>query len=311
MKLVFCGTPDFAVPTLNALVNAGHTIELVVTQPDRPSGRGRNVSRSAVKRRADELNLPLSQPDKLKNNLDFKDQIERVTPDAIVVVAYGRIIPPWMLNLPRLGNLNVHASLLPKYRGAAPIQWAIAKGEKTTGVTIMRLDEGLDTGPVLLQQTMPIDEQDTSLTLTPRLAELGAHLMVETLEGLQAGTLKAIPQSDSDASQAPVLKKEDGFVDFSLLAEEVNNRIRGFQPWPGVYCRFRGRNLQIITARAVEFKTPNQVGTIRLDQDRLFITCAAGTSLEVLELQPEGKKRMSVREFINGYRPRTGECLAA
>jgi methionyl-tRNA formyltransferase len=309
MKLVFCGTPQFAVPTLNALVRAGHTLELVVTQPDRPSGRGRNVSLSAVKQRANELGLPISQPETLKANLEFKQRIESLRPDAIVVVAYGRIIPRSMLAVPRFGNLNVHASLLPKYRGAAPIQWAIAKGEKQTGITIIRLDEGLDTGPILLQRELAIESDDTALTLAPRLAELGAALMIEALPGIEAGTLEPVPQDHSRSSLAPLLKKEDGRIDFGRTAEDIHNRLRGFQPWPGTYTRFRGKHLEITNAQAVAGSPSGRAGTLTLQGERLFVNCGAGTALEIFELQPEGKRQMSAREFIHGYHPQSGESL--
>jgi methionyl-tRNA formyltransferase len=309
MKLVFCGTPQFAVPTLNALVRAGHTLELVVTQPDRPSGRGRNVSLSPIKQTANELGLPISQPETLKANLEFKQRIESLRPDAIVVVAYGRIIPRWMLAVPRFGNLNVHASLLPKYRGAAPIQWAIAKGEKQTGITIIRLDEGLDTGPILLQRELAIDPDDTALTLAPRLAELGAALMIEALPGIEAGTLELVPQDHSRSSLAPLLKKEDGRIDFRRTAEEIHNCLRGFQPWPGTYTRFRGKHLEIIKSQAVAGIPSGRAGTLTLRGERLFVNCGAGTALEIFELQPEGKRQMSAREFIHGYHPQSGESL--
>jgi methionyl-tRNA formyltransferase len=309
MKLVFCGTPQFAVPTLNALVRAGHTLELVVTQPDRPSGRGRNVSLSPVKQRANELRLPISQPETLKANLEFKQRVESLRPDAIVVVAYGRIIPRWMLAVPRFGNLNVHASLLPKYRGAAPIQWAIAKGEKQTGITIIRLDEGLDTGPILLQRELAIESDDTALTLAPRLAELGAALMIEALPGIEAGTLEPVPQDHSRSSLAPLLKKEDGRIDFGRTAEDIHNRLRGFQPWPGTYTRFRGKHLEITNAQAVAGIPSGRAGTLTLQGERLFVNCGAGTALEIFELQPEGKRQMSAREFIHGYHPQSGESL--
>jgi methionyl-tRNA formyltransferase len=208
--LVFCGTPAFAVPTLEKLVEAGFAVRLVVTQPDRPKGRHMELVPSAVKQRALQLNLPVSQPDKIRNNDEFRTHLTAIKPDAIIVVGYGRIIPSWMIDLPRLGNLNLHGSLLPKYRGAAPIQWAIARGESVTGVTTMRIDAGLDTGDILLQKEIPIAFHDTSETLSPRLAAIGADLMVETLRGLQTGSIQARPQDDAQATLAPILKKEDG-----------------------------------------------------------------------------------------------------
>src|SRR6476659_6758233 len=218
LTLVFCGTPAFAVPTLEKLVEAGFSVPLVVTQPDRPRGRGMDLALSPVKQLGLQLGLQISQPDKIKNNEDFRGQLARIAPDAIIVVGYGRIIPQWMIDLPPLGNLNLHASLLPKYRGAAPIQWAIARGEKVSGVTTMRIDAGLDTGDILLQEEIAIAPEDTAVTLAPRMAAIGAALMVETLRGLQAGVVHPRPQDHARATLAPILKKEDGQIDFQLTA---------------------------------------------------------------------------------------------
>src|SRR4051794_36520257 len=245
LDLIFCGTPLFAVPTLEKLVTAGFRIHLVVTQPDRPKGRGLELVQSPVKESALKLNLPITQPGRIKTNDEFRAQLTALKPDAIIVVGYGRIIPQWMLDLPPLGNINLHASLLPKYRGAAPIQWAIANGETVTGVTTMRIDAGLDTGDILLQQELPISPDDTAVTLSPKLAELGAALMVETLQRLEAGKLTATPQDHARATMAPILKKEDGRIDFSRTAQETLNRLRGFQPWPGAFTTFRGKSLAI------------------------------------------------------------------
>jgi len=312
MDLVFCGTPQFAVPTLDALVAAGHKVRLVVSQPDRPSGRGQQLSVPAVKQRALALGLPTAQPQAIKNNAEFRAQIESLRPQAIIVVAYGRIIPQWMIDLPPLGNLNAHASLLPKYRGAAPIQWAISNGESVTGVTTMRIDPGLDTGDMLLQAEIPIASDDTAVTLSPKLAELGAALMVETLQRLEAGKLSATRQDHSRATLAPILKKEDGRIDFSRSAHEIHNRLRGFQPWPGAFTQFRGKSLSMIAARALP---PGSdlvpAGRIRLIEDRLLVGAARDTALDVLELQPEGKKKMSATDFINGYKSKSGETLGS
>src|SRR5579871_5526295 len=230
LDLIFCGTPSFAVPTLEKLVSSGFRVRLVVTQPDRPKGRGLDLVASPVKQSAIALQLPVIQPERIKTNEEFRAQLTAVKPAAIVVVGYGRIIPQWMLDLPPLGNINLHASLLPKYRGAAPIQWAIAKGETVTGNTTMKIDAGLDTGDVLLQKECSIAPDDTAETLSPKLASLGADLTVETLRGLLAGNIHPQPQNDSRATLAPILKKEDGLIDFSKTAAEVVNRLRGFQP---------------------------------------------------------------------------------
>ena len=307
LNLIFCGTPPFAVPTLEKLVVAGHRVPLVVTQPDRPKGRGLALVASPVKQSALKLNLPVTQPDRIKNNEEFRAQLTALHPDAIIVVGYGRIIPQWMLDLPPLGNINLHASLLPKYRGAAPIQWAIASGETVTGVTTMRIDAGLDTGDILLQKELPIAPDDTAETLAPRLAAIGADLIVETLQGLQSGALQPRRQDDSQSSLAPILKKEDGLIDFSRTATEILNRLRGFQPWPGAYTKFRGKNLQILKARPA----PGSLAPAELhsESDRLRVGCGHNTALELLELQLEGKKRSPVQAFLQGYRPQPGEKL--
>ncbi len=307
LNLVFCGTPRFAVPTLEKLSDAGHRIHLVVTQPDRPKGRGLELVASPVKESALKLNLPIAQPDRIKANDEFREQLTALKPDAIIVVGYGRIIPQWMLDLPPLGNINLHASLLPKYRGAAPIQWAIANGEAVTGNTTMRIDAGLDTGDILLQKELPIAQDDTAETIAPALASMGATLLVETLRGLQAGTVKPRKQDNSQSSLAPILKKEDGLVDFSRPASEIYNRLRGFQPWPGAYTKFRGKNLQIWKARPSDIFAPTE--ELSVDSNRLFVGCGNKTSLELLEIQVEGKKRTTARDFIQGYHPNPGERL--
>src|SRR6204780_2062510 len=242
---VFCGTPRFAVPTLEVLVQAGLQVRLVVTQPDKPRGRGLALAPSPVKESALALQLPGAQPASIKNNDEFRAQLTALNPDTIIVVGYGRIIPQWMIDLPRLGNINLHASLLPKYRGAAPIQWAIARGETITGVTTMKIDAGLDTGDILQQQEVPIALNDTAETLAPKLATIGAGLTVTTLQGLQTESIRPRLQDHSQATLAPILKKEDALIDFSRPASEILNRLRGFQPWPGAYSRFRDKNLQI------------------------------------------------------------------
>jgi methionyl-tRNA formyltransferase len=309
MRLVFCGTPPFAVPSLERLVAAGYDVRLVVCQPDRPQGRGMELAAPAVKQAAQRLGLPIAQPEKIKNNEEFRKRLTEIAPDAIVVVAYGRIIPQWMLHLPPLGNINVHGSLLPKYRGAAPIQWAIANGETATGITTMRLDEGLDTGDMLLKRAMPVAPEDSAVTLAPRLAELGAELLVETLLELQRGTLEPVPQDDSLATLAPPLKKEDGLVDFNRTAQEIHNRWRGFQPWPGAYTHFRGKNLKLISIRPAGAAPALAPGELRALGESLIAGCGQGTALELLQVQPEGKKAISAREFLSGYRPAAGERL--
>jgi methionyl-tRNA formyltransferase len=307
LNLVFCGTPGFAVPTLEKLSSAGYNVQLVVTQPDRPKGRGLEFVASPVKQAAVQLGLPVLQPETIKKNEEFRTKLSDLKPDAIIVVGYGRIVPQWMLELPPLGNINLHASLLPKYRGAAPIQWAIARGETVTGITTMKIDAGLDTGDILLQQEIPIASDDTSESLAPRLAEVGAQLMVKTLEELQSGVLQARKQDDSQATLAPILKKEDGLIDFSKGAREIFNRLRGFQPWPGAYSRFRGKNLQVWQAATLSLALPQS--ELKIEGNRLLAGCGEGTALELIELQLEGKKRTLAADFIRGYRPASGERL--
>ena len=306
LNLVFCGTPAFAVPTLEKLLEAGFSVRLLVTQPDRPRGRGMELAFSPVKQRALQLGLPVSQPDKIKNNEEFRGQLAGTAPDAIIVVGYGRIIPQWMIEFPPLGNLNLHASLLPRYRGAAPIQWAIAGGESVSGVTTMRIDAGLDTGDILLQKEIPIAFQDTAVTLAPRMAAIGADLMVETLRGLQAGTVRPRPQDHAKATLAPILKKEDGQIDFQLTAQAIVNRLRGFQPWPGAYTSFRGKNLHIWAAQPVERMLA--AAEIVVESGHLIVGCGVG-ALDLLEVQLEGKKRMLAADFVHGHPSRTGEKL--
>lgn len=313
MNLIFCGTPRFAVPTLERLVAAGHRLSLVVTQPDRPRGRGMELYPSPVKESAVALGIPIAQPTAIKANHEFRAQLETLRPDAIIVVGYGRIVPQWMIDLPRFGNLNLHASLLPKYRGAAPIQWAIANGESVTGVTTMRIDAGLDTGDILLQRELPILRDDTAETLAPRLASIGAELMVETLRALESGQIHPTPQDHSQATLAPILKKEDGRMDFSRSANDLFNRMRGFQPWPGAFTTFNGKTLQVHRAEPLEQPGELMPGAITVNAAAspadLMVGCGQGTALDLIEVQIEGKRRMTAPEFVNGYRLKTGDRL--
>ena len=321
MLLVFCGTPSFAVPTLKKLVEAGHSVPLVVTQPDRPRGRGMEVAVSPVKDAATRLGIVVLQPGTIKNNAELRGQLAAIAPDAIIVVGYGRIIPQWMIDLPRLGNLNLHASLLPKYRGAAPIQWAIANSESVTGVTTMRIDAGLDTGDILMQREIAIGLEDTAETLGPKLASIGAELMVETLRRLESGHIRPAPQDHAQATLAPILKKEDGRMDFSRPARDLFNRLRGFQPWPGAFTTFKGKTLQVHRAQPGQHAGTLTQGELAVEGARLFVGCGTGsgegrgkgkeadTALELIEIQLEGKRRMTAKEFINGYRPKSGDHL--
>jgi methionyl-tRNA formyltransferase len=302
MKLVFCGTPQFAVPALEALIAAGHEIPLVVTQPDRPVGRAQELQAPPVKQTAVAASMTVTQPEKIRKNVEFRAQLEAIAPDAIVVVAYGRIIPPWMLVLPRLGCINLHASLLPKYRGAAPIQWAVAMGETVTGNTTMLLEEGLDTGPILLQQTLPITPEQTATDLFGLLAVQGAPLVVETLAGLDAGSIAPQEQDHANATLAPILEREDGRMDFAARsAAELVNRWRGFQPWPGAFTSFDGKKLIVHRMSVADVPAESSdPGVVIVKDKRMLVGCAQNTWLELLEVQLEGKKRIAAAEFLRG-----------
>lgn len=307
LNLVFAGTPAFAVPTLEQLVQAGLSVHMVVTQPDRPRGRGMELAYSPVKQKSLQLGLRTIQPGKIKDNQELRSELSAINPDAIIVVGYGRIIPQWMIELPRLGNINLHASLLPRYRGAAPIQWAIANGDAITGVTTMRIDAGLDTGDILLQKELAIQPNDTAETLGSRLANIGATLMIDTLKGLSKGSIRPQPQDNSRATQAPTLTREDGRIDFQRTATEIWNRLRGFQPWPGAFTKFRDKNLHVWEAGLVHDRA--SASELVIQNNRLIVGCGANSALELRVVQPEGKKRMSAQDFIHGYRPRAGERL--
>jgi methionyl-tRNA formyltransferase len=268
------------------------------------------LAASPVKQKAVELGLAITQPEKIKTNAEFRAELERIAPDCIIVVGYGRIIPRWMLDLPRFGNINLHASLLPKYRGAAPIQWAIASGETVTGNSTMLLAEGLDTGDVLVQREMKIAEDATSVTLAPPLSAMGAELMIETLDGLEHDLIVAVPQEHEKHTLAPILTKEDARISWSRTAQEIYNRFRGFQPWPGAFTTFRGKQLALHSVKPLPSgETVLAEGELAIECDRLIVGCGQGSSLEIAELQLEGKKRMTARDFINGYQLKSGEKL--
>ena len=312
MKLIFCGTPQFAVPTLERLRAERHDIELVMTNLDEPKGRGYELKPSPVKEAALKAGLDVFQPLKLKeeSTVEF---LSKFRPDFIVVVAYGHIIPRWMIELPKHGCINLHASLLPKYRGAAPIQWAIIRGESVTGVTTMKIDEGLDTGGILLKREVAIQDEDTTETLSERLSSVGADLMAETLPRLAMGEIEPQQQDNAQATFAPILKKEDGRIAWTLSAQEIGWRIRGLKPWPGAYTSFRSKNLHIWSAAPIIGQTgvEHEPGTLLPERGTLRVVCGQGTLLNVLELQLEGRKRLPARDFLNGVRPLPGEMLGA
>ncbi len=299
MRLVFLGTPSFAVPTLERVLEAGHEVLAVYTQPDRPKGRGRELAASPVKEFALGRGLVVRQPERIRRP-EVVEELAAVSPEVMVVVGYGQIIPKSIIDIPSFGIVNVHASLLPKYRGAAPVQWAIARGESVSGVTTMRIDPGLDTGDILLSREMPIEPDETAAELGSRLAVAGAALLVQTLEGIRSGTVSPRPQDHTLATYAPILRKEDGLIDWNLTAREVYNRVRGFSPWPGAYTRFRGAHLQVWKARPADGSPSGGPGALASEQGRLLVTCGQGTLLELLEVQLEGRRRVSAREFVNG-----------
>jgi methionyl-tRNA formyltransferase len=310
MKLVFCGTPEFAIPCLQAVVDAGHEVALVLTQPDRPAGRKQEMQVPAVKTRALGLGLAVEQPEKIKNNVELRAKLEAIRPDAIAVVAYGRIIPDWMLELPRYGNINVHGSLLPKYRGAAPIQWAIANGETETGVTTMRLDAGLDTGDTLLMHRIPIGLDTTSPELYPQLSRGGAGLLVDTLKGLEDGTIVPQKQDDAQATLAPILTREDGRIDLQKrTARETYDRWRGFQPWPGAHGMLRGKRFILNSLKVHVESDLLAFGELAWMDGRLLVGAATGTTLVLEEVQMEGKPKMPGAQFARDFQLQAGERL--
>jgi len=308
LRIVFCGTPAFAVPPLQHLIaQRDFQIEAVVTQPDRPRGRGREMATSAVKDAALAAGIPVFQPEKIKSE-EALDYFKRLAPDAVVIIAYGQIISQRLIEIPRLGWVNLHASLLPKYRGAAPINWAIVNGETRTGVTSMQIDSGLDTGPMLLKYETEIGRDETAPELGARLADAGAPLIAETLRGVENGKIAATPQDGSQATLAPPLKKEDGRVDWSLDARAIYNRIRGLQPWPGAFTTFRGKNCQIWGKPLKPVAAGGMPGImLPTKEDGLLVICGGASVLRVDHVQLEGRKRVTAEEFLNGARLVPGE----
>jgi methionyl-tRNA formyltransferase len=308
VRLVFLGTPAFAVPTLERILAASHEVLAVYTQPDRPKGRGGALAASPVKMAAVSRSLPVYQPERIKRPEPL-EHLASLRPDVMVVVGYGQIISQSIIDVPPLGIVNVHASLLPKYRGAAPVQWALARGESVTGVTTMRIDAGLDTGDILLMRETPISPGETAIELGARLAILGADLLVETLDGLSAGAIVPRKQDHAQATLAPILRKEDGVIDWRLPAAEIYNKVRGFVPWPGAYTRFRGEGLHVWGGAVAEPSSSGPPGSLSVRGRRVLVACGGGTSFELLEVQLEGRKRVAVEAFVNGRRLGHNEVL--
>jgi methionyl-tRNA formyltransferase len=307
LRMVFCGTPQFAVPSLKKLLtHPEFEIVGVFTQPDRPRGRGNEVSFSPVKEIAVAGGVLVYQPEKIRT-AENEEKLRELSPDVIVIIAYGQIIPARLLPIPRLGWINLHASLLPKYRGAAPIAWAIANGETVTGNTTMRIDAGMDTGDMLLQQELLIGPHETAPEVAVRLAEAGAGLMIETLRGLQTGKLAPRQQDHAAATLAPMLKREDGRIDWSQCAREIYNRMRGFAPWPGAYTHFHGQTCHVWGHPLDKETSPATPGTLLLHHGKLHVACGAATVMELTHVKLEGRKQISAAEFANGARLQTGE----
>jgi methionyl-tRNA formyltransferase len=303
-KVVFMGTPEFAVPSLKALVEAGYRVPSVITQPDRPAGRGKKLKPPPVKVEAERLGIPVYQPEKVKDNEELKELLEKISPDLIVVAAYGKILPDWLLNLPKKGVVNVHASLLPKYRGASPIQSALLSGERETGITIMEVIPQLDAGPIISQERVEITEKDDARSLHDKLSKLGAELLIKTLPDYLSGEITPTPQKEEEATYCTQIKKEMGRIDWRESAQRIFNKVRAFTPWPSAYAYFNGRLVKITKARPVEGEgEPGEV--IRAGKE-LVVATGKG-ALKVERIKPEGRKEITGEEFVRGYRVKAGD----
>lgn len=307
MRIVFMGTPDFSVPTLEALVNGGHDVIAAVTQPDKPKGRGKAVLMTPVKEKAMELSIPVYQPVKVRDP-EFIGILKEMEPDVIVVVAFGQILPKEILEMPKYGCVNVHASLLPKYRGAAPIQWAVIDGEPVSGVTTMLMDEGLDTGDMLEIKEIPLDKKETGGSLFDKLSLLGGELILSTLDKLEKGTAVRTPQGESNTSYAKMLKKSMGEIDWSMDAVKIERLIRGLNPWPSAYTSMNGKTVKIWAADVKEGNVTGHPGRAAVTKDQLLVECGKNF-LSVTELQLEGKKRMDTAAFLRGFQIEDGWIL--
>jgi methionyl-tRNA formyltransferase len=306
MKLIFMGSGRFAVPSLRALLDSSHTVAALITQPDKPAGRGHALRPPPTKALALERSIPVHQPKKVRT-ADAVETIKELEPDCIVVAAYGQIIPKSILDIPPKGIINVHASILPAYRGAAPIQWAIMRGETETGITTMLIDEGMDTGAILLQNKIPIEPEDTSATLEDKLAFIGADLILETLERWKAGSIEPVPQDDSRATLAPRIKQEDAIIDWNKTAAEIDCAIRGFIPWPVAHTNLRGKTVKLWSAAVTPPGEASPGKTISVGPEGILVGCGGGTRLRLLELQAEGKNRMAAAPFARGQRLAPGD----
>lgn len=300
MRVVFMGTPDFAVPVLEALTESKHEVVAVVTQPDKRKGRGKEMQYTPVKTAALNHGIEVYQPAKVKDE-EFQNVLRAINADVIVVVAFGQILPPSIIHMPKYGCINVHASLLPKYRGAAPIQWAVIDGEKETGITTMQMDEGLDTGDMMLKEVVPVDEKETGGSLHDKLAACGGKIILETLQRVEDGTVTYTKQDDSKSNYAKMLDKNLGKIDFTKKAVEIERLIRGLNPWPSAYTKLNGKTLKIWDADILEGENETPGKIVNITKDQIWISTGEGI-LAVNELQLEGKKRMNTEDFLRGYK---------
>ena len=307
MKIIFMGTPDFAVPTLRALYDEGHEIAAVFTQPDKAVGRKQIITPPPVKSAALELGLSVFQPNSLRDEA-IEELLKALAPEVIVVVAYGKILPEAILNIPKFGCINGHASLLPRHRGASPIQWSIVSGDKETGVTTMLMEKGLDTGDMLLKESVVIGENETGEELHDRLSDISARLMVKTLKAIKEGSIIPEKQDDSLSTYAPIITREMGYLDFTRSAAELHNLIRGFYSWPAAYFMLDSKRVKVLSS-ALSGKTTECAGTVLESDDRLVIACGEGSALELLEIQPEGSKRMTAADYLKGHSISKGRVI--
>lgn len=305
MKIVFMGTPDFAVPCLTALCDAGHEVAAVFTQPDKPKGRGYVLTPPPVKVEATEREIPVYQPNTLRDG-EAEQILRGIAPDAIVVVAYGKLLPKEILDLPKFGCVNVHASLLPRHRGASPIQWAIVCGDKVTGVSTMLMDVGMDTGDILEMMETDIGDDETGEQLHDRLSEMGAKLIVSTLQGLADGTVTPTPQPEIGVTKAPIINKEMGKLDFTKSAQELHDLVRGFDPWPAAYCMLGKKRLKVYKTAVLDMQ--GEAGRVLQSDGKLIIACGTG-ALELIEVQLEGAKRMTADRMLMGHPIEAGTIL--
>ena len=308
MRIIFMGTPDFSVPTLEALVASEHEVAAVVTQPDKPKGRGKEIHMSPVKECALQHNIPVYQPVRARDEA-FVEEMRALNPDAMVVIAFGQILPKSLLDLPKYGCVNIHASLLPKYRGAAPIQWAVINGDKETGITTMMMDVGLDTGDMLEKTMIPLDPKETGGSLFEKLSQAGGKLILSTLDKLENGTAVRTPQKDEDSTYAKMLTKSLGRIDWSMEAEAIERLIRGLNPWPSAYTSLHGKTLKLWDGDVLKETTDARPGEVVLCDPRRLVVAAGEGLLSIRQLQLEGKKRMDVETFLRGYSVKEGEIL--